>query len=91
MNNNIRELRTKKGYTLVKLSKIVKVDPSHMSRVERGEKKPSIELMMKLSETLDCTMDDIFLRNDLTYRSKEGRYEEQTVKRSNQNHVPNVS
>lgn len=48
----LREARQKKGVGLRALADTVGVDPTHLSRVERGLAKPSVELVVKLVQAL---------------------------------------
>lgn len=43
----LRDLRASRGETLRSAAAALEVDPSHLSRVERGEKQPSPELQRR--------------------------------------------
>jgi DNA-binding XRE family transcriptional regulator len=60
MVNNIKGLREKRGLTQEELAEKVKCSPGHLSKVERGERAPSLKLMMRIARVLRCNLDDIF-------------------------------
>lgn len=62
MDNNIKELRTKKSITQAELAERLGFSRSYMNRIEKGEKKPNIPLALRIAEILECTLDDIFLK-----------------------------
>ncbi|WP_148307888.1 helix-turn-helix domain-containing protein [Actinoplanes friuliensis] len=45
----LREIRKRKGSTLRTAADDLGITPSHLSRLERGEKSPSAELMIKVA------------------------------------------
>lgn len=61
MNNNITKLREKKGITQAELARRLEVSTPFINRVENGKKKCSVKMALRISEILDCTLNDIFL------------------------------
>ena len=58
--NNINALRKAKGLTLKELGQLCDISESSMQRIESGTRKPSFEVLLKLTEALDCSSDEIF-------------------------------
>lgn len=61
--NRIRELRTKKGITQTELGKILSVQKAAVSKYELGLTTPSPEILKKLSEYFNVSI-DYLLGND---------------------------
>lgn len=61
MENNIKHLREKKGISQRELARRLGISHTHMNRLERGGKRPNVPLSVRISQELDCTLDDIFL------------------------------
>lgn len=64
---NMREMRKKKGLTLKQLGEIVGVTEATMNHYEHERRKPNYEMLLKISEALDCTV------NDLLYKLPENK------------------
>ena len=56
---NLRRLRKAKGLTMKELGEKVEVTESMIQMLETGKRKPSFELLLKLGEVLDCSVDDL--------------------------------
>jgi len=52
--------RLSKGLTLRKLSKIVQVDFTHLSRAERGLTQPGLVVLLRWSRALDLEIEKLF-------------------------------
>lgn len=48
----IQRRRDARGLTLQRLATASSVSPSHLGRIERGERSPSIDILQKISEPL---------------------------------------
>jgi transcriptional regulator with XRE-family HTH domain len=59
----IKELRVEKGITLKELGENINFNYSNLSKIERGERKPTVELLVKLIH---------YFNLDLTYFLVEG-------------------
>lgn len=57
--NNMRKIRIEKNLTQTTLGKLSGVDHSMISRVERGERKPSLDTAAKIAKALGCKVDDL--------------------------------
>lgn len=47
------------------LAYLVKIEPSYLSRVENGKQHPSLDLLLKLSNTLDVTLNELLIDNQI--------------------------
>jgi transcriptional regulator with XRE-family HTH domain len=47
-----RAVRIDRGMTLEETARPAGVDPAHLSRVERGERQPSVDAFARISEAL---------------------------------------
>ena len=59
LNDVLRLLRIAHDYTICDLAAKLDVSRSHLSRVERGEKNPSKELIRKYSDFFKISMETI--------------------------------
>lgn len=48
----IREIRKSKNISLTELSKLTNISKSHLSNIERGEKEPSISVLIRIALAL---------------------------------------
>ena len=48
----IREVRESKNISLTQLSKLTGIAKSHLSNIERGEKEPSISILVRIALAL---------------------------------------
>lgn len=67
METNLREIRKARGLTLTKLAEVASVSKSFISRVEKGSKEMSFVMMAQLADRLECSLDEIAMRDDKTY------------------------
>jgi len=65
LGERIKELRKKKGFTQDKLAEIVEIDSKHLSRIECGSNFPSLELLNKISTTLEIEPNVLFSTSHL--------------------------
>lgn len=62
---NIKSIRENKGIGVNELSRLSGVNASYISALERNEKKnPSIEILTKLANALEITLEDIIKNTD---------------------------
>lgn len=54
---NLKTLRSKKGYSQIKLQHLVGVSTSSIEAYEQGVRIPSLPVAYRLSEVLGCTID----------------------------------
>jgi len=65
---NLRKYRNLKGLTAEKLGEMVLVEKSTISKYENGCSEPSLEMIMKLSEVLGITPNDLFTDRSGSYQ-----------------------
>ena len=56
--NNLKKLRTKKGLKQSELAELVGVEDKTISRIEVGGNYPSMDLLVRLAEALNCELVD---------------------------------
>ena len=62
--NNIRELRTRCGYSQSLLAQKVGVSQQAVSAWESGRSEPRLNQLPKLTAILGCKMEELFCLND---------------------------
>lgn len=65
LSSNIKYLRKREHYTQQEIAKILRVTPKCISFYELGERKPTIEGLLYLSEFFGITVDQL-LKEDLS-------------------------
>ncbi|CRK58267.1 Cys-tRNA(Pro) deacylase YbaK [Alloactinosynnema sp. L-07] len=55
----LKRLRTKRGITLAALSETTGISTSTLSRLESGQRKPSLELLLPLAGAYNVPLDDL--------------------------------
>lgn len=58
--NRLRHLRTKMGISQEKAARKIGISWSMWSKIERGERLPSLPLAQRIANLLGCTIDEIF-------------------------------
>ena len=61
---NIRKQRLLSKLTIAQLAEKADIGENFLGKVERGQSKPSLETVVKLSDALNCGV-DLFLSNEL--------------------------
>ena len=56
----IAELRSSKGFTQEKLAGKMEISSKYLSSIERGKENPTLDTIIKLSESLGVNIEDIF-------------------------------
>ena len=59
VGNVIAEFRKNKGISQEVLSGLADIGRTHLSAIERGERKPTLETLYRISTALDVKMSDI--------------------------------
>ncbi|MGM9936632.1 MAG: helix-turn-helix transcriptional regulator [Candidatus Ornithomonoglobus sp.] len=59
LGNAIRKLRIENGLSQEALAEMVGITPTHMKHIESEHRKPSIEVLFKLSEVLHLSLDNL--------------------------------
>ncbi len=60
---SIRTTRRRKGMTLAELAERTELDKGYLSRVERGQKSPSVGTLLKIAEALGVPVGHLFGEN----------------------------
>ena len=63
--NRIKELREKNKWTQTDLSIKLNSSISSIAMYEKEERKPSLEVLVKLSEIFDCSIDYLLGKSDI--------------------------
>ena len=61
--NRIKKIREKRGLTQKQLSEILMVNQSTVAMWETGKSVPRASNLLKLSNTLNCSVDELLRRN----------------------------
>lgn len=56
LGQKIRQLRNQKGLTIAQLAEIAGIDDYYLGEIERAQKKPSLDTLLKLSNALDIEL-----------------------------------
>lgn len=74
LGRRIKELRKKSGMTQEVLADLVKIDPRHLSRLERGVHYPSIDTLELIAQHLQVPLKEFFtFAEDETSEMLRGR------------------
>ena len=57
---NVRKLRTAKGWTQEQLAEAADLNPQYVGFIERGLKSPSVKNVSKLYKALSCSPSKLF-------------------------------
>lgn len=69
---NIRSARIAQGMTQQTLAERADLSVPYISRVERGEKEPSLSTLLRVADALDIGLDELLgLKREQVNRSKE--------------------
>lgn len=63
----IKRLRTGKGYSQEKLAELAGINAKYLSSVERGEENPTLDLFIRLSQSLKSDIHEMF---DIEYENQ---------------------
>ena len=55
--NKLKDLRNKKGYTQLKVQILTGIDQGNYSKIEKGERVPSLEQCKRLALLFDTSID----------------------------------
>lgn len=60
VSSNLKEIRKSQNLNQDDLAAAIGAHPKSISRIERGERNASLELALRLSQYLKCTVEDLF-------------------------------
>ena len=69
IGNNLKRLRLEKGFKQSELAEIVGVEDKTISRIEVGGNYPSMDLLVRLAEALNCELVDFVNFSDKVVES----------------------
>ena len=76
-----RELRSARGISVYKLSKVSEVSENYIHRIEKGENQPSVEILDRLLSAMGITLAEFFNENrDVLYPSISERELVETIR-----------
>ena len=64
MNNNLKLLRKKKGYTQIAVQMKTGIEQALLSKFENGERVPPTETLLKLAEFYNVSIDYLLCRTE---------------------------
>lgn len=67
----ISEIRKQKGYSQKYVAKAVGVSQNALCQYEKGKRKPSPELLIKLADLFNCTIDELIRGGKQNERDQE--------------------
>lgn len=73
ISENLKKIRGQKGVSQDELAKKIDIHPVQLSRYERGQSVPSIDIVKKIADALEITIDELVYGN-------ENNKAEQTIK-----------
>ncbi len=60
----IRQARKEKGYSQERLAELCGISDTYLGRLERGEKQPSLDTLVRLTECLGVSLTDLLIDLD---------------------------
>ena len=65
LGNAIKEARIKQNLSQEILAEMIGISPTHLKHIESEHRKPSIEVLFRIAQTLNMSLDNIlFLQNN---------------------------
>lgn len=77
IGKRIRAIRKQKGLSQEQLAEMVDVGTSHVSHIENGHTKMSVQVLIKLSNALSVSTDELLC--DHVYKAKEVLVDEMAI------------
>ncbi len=74
MGRRIAEIRKDKGYTQEFVAEKADISLQYYSRIERGKNKPTIDTLVNILNTLECTADEVLcdsINSDIKFINAE--------------------
>ena len=70
IGEKIRIMRVLRNKTQQELAADVNITVGHLSNIERGLKKPGLEVMYRISRSVSCTIDELLCQDELSFYSR---------------------
>lgn len=64
MKNKIKEIRQSKGFSQIEFAKKIGVAQSGVSYMEKGIYSPTLNVLLKILQTLDCKFEDLGFKEE---------------------------
>lgn len=61
LGEKLLTLRKREGFTQTQLADMLGVDHTHVGKIERGERLPSLEILFKLTQIFKVTSDQLIM------------------------------
>lgn len=72
VGKRIQQVRMRQGYTQEEFAEKLNIERSFVSKLERGEKSPSVDILVLISSTFDITTDYLLLgKSDALHITKK--------------------
>ncbi|MDE6004457.1 MAG: helix-turn-helix domain-containing protein [Oscillospiraceae bacterium] len=71
LGENLKSIREKRGLTQEKLAKEINVNRVNIAYYESGTKVPSVAVLSKIADTLDCSIDGLLGRKKFVEQNLE--------------------
>ncbi|WP_420837461.1 helix-turn-helix transcriptional regulator [Bacillus infantis] len=55
----LKEIRVQKGLTQEELARCLNISPVHLSKIETGRRKLTIQMAARIASRLDCELSDL--------------------------------
>jgi len=65
LHDNIKRLRKQKGWSQTELAEQIGSHLSHINRIETGKYKPSVDVLVKLADVFDVSLDALVRDSDV--------------------------
>ena len=56
----LKEIREKKGLSLIELSKMTGISRSHLNYIEKNEKEPSLSMAVRIAQVLNIKIEELY-------------------------------
>ena len=78
LGRNVKYARARKGYTQAEVAELTGYSVQHLSHIENGTTKMSIDFMIALANTLEVSLDELFY-DSLTVHKINDSFEEKEL------------
>lgn len=79
MKNKVKDMMKKRKMTATELAYKSSISERYVGFITKGDRSPSLKVALRIANTLGCKVEDIFLPNDSTKRSRTKRGKEEAT------------
>lgn len=72
LGRNVKYARARKGYTQAEVAELTGYSVQHLSHIENGTTKMSIDFMIALANTLEVSLDELFYDSLTIHKINDG-------------------